>query len=94
MADLRSVYIARFPLFVLYNTQNLTLLAHGLRGSLLMVFLFTSFPQAIGQSLLENLGVDSGGEVDCDTRDSLPSLVISLGGQTNSSPFVLKPRAK
>jgi hypothetical protein len=56
------------------------------------VFPFISLPQAIGQSLLENLGVEPRGEVDCDTRDSLPSLVISLGSQSNSSPFVLKPR--
>jgi hypothetical protein len=47
-------------------------------------------PQTVTESILGNLGAFLG-VVDCDTVDSQPSLVISLGGQNNSSSFALKP---
>lgn len=54
------------------------------------VYPYIMLPQTVRESILESLGA-SLGVVDCDTVDSQPSLVISLGGQNNSSPFALKP---
>lgn len=54
------------------------------------VYPYIMLPQTVTESILGTLGA-SLNVVDCDTVDSQPSLVISLGDQNNSSPFALKP---
>ena len=55
------------------------------------VYPIIALPDEIAEKVHEMVGSDGGGLVDCDTRDSKPSLIINLALGSGYFSFVLDP---
>ncbi|MCJ1392933.1 Vacuolar protease A [Xylographa bjoerkii] len=66
---------------------NFSLAGHAAAFS--TVYPCISLPRAIGEEILQYLGADLLNRIDCDRRDAMPNLIISLGH--NATSFLLKP---
>jgi Eukaryotic aspartyl protease len=52
---------------------------------------FIALPEEIAEEIIATIGADGGNLIDCDLRDSLPSLVINLALGEDYVSFVLSP---